>query len=83
MVGCFGLSIVSKVAEYGVNVNVITTNLNGKEKLNVKTNTFTYKHVLMLNITIIFLTILFLQKIFGLAKDIKMLTLFIFNLYIH
>jgi len=64
--------LCQKVTEYGVNVNVITTNLNGKEKLNVKTNTFTSKYGFNVKYyNNFFLPFFSYKMIFGLAKDIK------------
>lgn len=61
-----------KVAENGVDVNVITTNLNGEEKLNVKTNTFTSQYGFNVKYYNNFFLPLFSYKmIFGLAKDIR------------
>ena len=64
--------LCKKVAENGVNVDVITTNLNGDDKLDVETNVFTNQSGVKVKYYNKFLLPFFSFKmIFGLAKDIR------------
>ena len=61
-----------KVVECGVNVDVITTNVNGKNKLDVKTNVFVWLNGLKVKYyNKCLLPFFSFRMIFGLANDIK------------
>ncbi len=64
--------LCQKVAQNGVNVDVITTNLNGKEKLDVVPNIFTTQSGFNVKYyDKCFLPFFSFKMILGLAKDIK------------
>ena len=65
-------NLCKKIAEIGVNVDVITTNINGKKKLDVMPNVFISQSGLKVKYYYQYLFPYFSHKmIFGLANDIK------------